>query len=54
MYETGADTADRLLELAVPHQTELVRDMEAPPGFEPGMEVLQSGRPLTRSVQKQA
>ena len=28
--------------------------MEAPPGFEPGMEVLQSGRPVTRFGQKQA
>ena len=28
--------------------------MEAPPGFEPGMEVLQSGRPLIRFVRKQA
>ena len=28
--------------------------MEAPPGFEPGMEVLQTGRRLIRFVRKQA
>ncbi len=28
--------------------------VEAPLGFEPGMEVLQSGRPVTRFVRKQA
>ena len=30
------------------------KKMEAPPGFEPGMEVLQSGRPVTRFMRKQA
>ena len=54
MYETGAETADRMLECSVPVQTGLVQRLEAPPGFEPGMEVLQSGRPQITLLRKQA